>query len=463
MAKSNSGPAQAVYAELCRFLAGRVATDATPACRWLGRGLLDAVAMPLHGGPDRLELWLGADAARGDVPRSMTVGGHRVDLQVHAHARLRAQAASAFNASRNTGLGTIAALVRDRLHADRYYLLSCGHVFGGSPQAQIGDSIDVELGGVRVGAKLVDWEPVLVDGIPHTGIDAAIARIEDAARQRLTGLPLPLGTSSTYRYDQPVTLKLTQNNDGLLRTRWSGYVDVEGTDRERDYYLENAIGYQTSVPSLPGDSGAAVWDQHGNLLGIHVGAPIGNEQWRSNAVFCPIDRIMDWFDIEPVTANAAGAVLTPDSARVASRPQLGPVPAQSQEEVLIIAKTLWGEARGEGTDGMRAVACVIGNRKELKWQGKIGYAAVCLAYKQFSCWNDGDPNRSRMDAQARHPDSAFTEALAIAGQLVSNQLNDMTFGATHYYATSLRQAPKWAQGVQPCFQLGRHLFFSNIK
>ncbi|AZD06253.1 Cell wall hydrolase [Pseudomonas chlororaphis] len=61
----------------------------------------------------------------------------------------------------------------------------------------------------------------------------------------------------------------------------------------------------------------------------------------------------------------------------------------------LLARTLWGEARGEGLAGQIAVAWTIRNRvndgKAKSWWGE-GYAGVCQAPYQFSCWNKNDPN-----------------------------------------------------------------------
>ena len=61
----------------------------------------------------------------------------------------------------------------------------------------------------------------------------------------------------------------------------------------------------------------------------------------------------------------------------------------------ILARTLWGEARGEGAAGQIAVAWTIRNRvfdgKTNSWWGE-GYAGVCQKPYQFSCWNKTDPN-----------------------------------------------------------------------
>lgn len=61
----------------------------------------------------------------------------------------------------------------------------------------------------------------------------------------------------------------------------------------------------------------------------------------------------------------------------------------------ILARTLWGEARGEGLAGQIAVAWTIRNRvNDLKtgpWRGE-GYSGVCQKPYQFSCWNRTEPN-----------------------------------------------------------------------
>jgi hypothetical protein len=58
----------------------------------------------------------------------------------------------------------------------------------------------------------------------------------------------------------------------------------------------------------------------------------------------------------------------------------------------IAARTVWQEARGEPEEGQRAVAHVIVNRlRDGRWGKSL--ASVCLADRQFSGWNNSDPNR----------------------------------------------------------------------
>ena len=61
------------------------------------------------------------------------------------------------------------------------------------------------------------------------------------------------------------------------------------------------------------------------------------------------------------------------------------------ENIEYMAKTVWGEARGEDKEGRIAVASVILNRKNKQgWMGKT-IIDVCLKKWQFSCWNENDP------------------------------------------------------------------------
>jgi len=69
--------------------------------------------------------------------------------------------------------------------------------------------------------------------------------------------------------------------------------------------------------------------------------------------------------------------------------------AATENDRDILARTLWGEARGESLAGQIAVAWTIRNRvndgNAKSWWGE-GYTGVCQKPYQFSCWNSTDPN-----------------------------------------------------------------------
>ena len=134
-------------------------------------------------------------------------------------------------------------------------------------------------------------------------------------------------------------------------------------------------------------------------------------------------------------------------------------------DVLVLARTLWGEARGEGREGMEAVASVIINRVNwphtvpLWWGSTV--EEVCKKKTQFEVWNEGNPNRAKMEDVTEDSDEEFRMALEIAKQAVAGGLTDRTRGATHFYAPGkINPPPSWTmcKGVQPK-TIGNHTFY----
>lgn len=129
------------------------------------------------------------------------------------------------------------------------------------------------------------------------------------------------------------------------------------------------------------------------------------------------------------------------------------------DELEVMAKTLYGEARGEKSEGMEAVANVIVNRaKNPCWWG-TDIKSVCLKPQQFSCWNENDPN-SRILARDLSGDVVYGVCLNVAKRAIAGVLRDNTHGATHYHTKAVK--PKWAEFQAPCAVIGNHLFYKDI-
>lgn len=145
--------------------------------------------------------------------------------------------------------------------------------------------------------------------------------------------------------------------------------------------------------------------------------------------------------------------------------QLKPAPAASSADIDILARTLWGEARGESQAGMEAVAWTIRNRvddgKVKSWWGE-GYAGVCQKPYQFSCWNANDVNSPYLRGAKPIPAGEYKKALAAATAVVNGTVPDPTRGATHYYATTMPKPPAWIKGATQTLRLGQHVFFKNV-
>jgi N-acetylmuramoyl-L-alanine amidase len=129
-----------------------------------------------------------------------------------------------------------------------------------------------------------------------------------------------------------------------------------------------------------------------------------------------------------------------------------------------LARTLYGEARGEGQIGMQAVANVVLNRVELSGQhphfGNGTIASACKAPWQFSCWNENDPNLHTI-TNVGQSDLTFSGCLQIASDATNGLLVDNTGGATYYYVKNSPE-PAWAIDKTPCAIIGKHLFFKDI-
>lgn len=122
-----------------------------------------------------------------------------------------------------------------------------------------------------------------------------------------------------------------------------------------------------------------------------------------------------------------------------------------------LVRTVWGEARGEPELGQAAVIGVIINRwKDPRWPETI--IGVCWQPKQFSCWNNNDPNRKlieRLDVLSKD----YQRLYYLAVQQLVGIASDPTRGANHYHATTMKKKPKWASANQFVLVLGRHAFY----
>ncbi len=134
-------------------------------------------------------------------------------------------------------------------------------------------------------------------------------------------------------------------------------------------------------------------------------------------------------------------------------------------EIDVLARTIFGEARGEPVEGLEAVANVVLNRVKVAqkrgryWWGN-NVISVCQKPYQFSCWNKNDPSYQRL-INVTNKNIHFATALRIARRAVIGALPDRTKGATHYHADYV--SPYWAVGEKPVKTIGRHIFFKLVE
>lgn len=130
----------------------------------------------------------------------------------------------------------------------------------------------------------------------------------------------------------------------------------------------------------------------------------------------------------------------------------------NMHDLEVMARTVWGEARGECKNGQMAVANVILNRANHpnKWANDV--TGVCQQPWQFSCWLDHDAahkkNKERMMA-ADLNDKSFREAMIACLEAIDC---DVTDGSDHYFADYI-EAPSWTKDMTFVKQIGVHKFF----
>lgn len=127
----------------------------------------------------------------------------------------------------------------------------------------------------------------------------------------------------------------------------------------------------------------------------------------------------------------------------------------------IIARTLYGEARGEvakvGIIALEAIASVIWNR----WKSHPLYFGktprdVCLKPYQFSCWNKNDPNLKLLLLPLNN--RLYDLCYEIAERFNAGRGTDVVHAADHYHALWI-DAPSWTIGKPPVVDIGVHRFY----
>lgn len=143
----------------------------------------------------------------------------------------------------------------------------------------------------------------------------------------------------------------------------------------------------------------------------------------------------------------------------------------------LLTCTLFGEIRGQSTEAVIGVGCVIMNRVHDGRYGR-GLASVVLRRLQFSCWWEVSTNRDEVLKMAtslvklvRFPTLAmqlsYRRLAALAPGIMDGALRTPGFhaGVLHYHAIPLDRPgrwPKWARGATPIASIDGTHFFENI-
>lgn len=125
---------------------------------------------------------------------------------------------------------------------------------------------------------------------------------------------------------------------------------------------------------------------------------------------------------------------------------------KQSKDCLKMAEAAYYEARGEGWNGMKAVANVIKNRVESS-KFKNNVIDVVNRPYQFSYVHE-IKDKSPKDL------NSYKKALVISYRVLTGEVKDNTMGSTHYLAPKkLKKLPRWAREFERTVVINDHVFY----
>ncbi len=138
-------------------------------------------------------------------------------------------------------------------------------------------------------------------------------------------------------------------------------------------------------------------------------------------------------------------------------------------DIEVLALTIIGEARGETIEGQVAVGSTIRNRMKHDNVKYRDYSSVCLEPRQFSCWNEDDPNYSyllglcdKMISGQQITDPYLRQCILVAKGIIDYDIPDNVNGAKFYMTNKLliSSTPRWALSRCDIKVIGNQTFFN---
>lgn len=123
-------------------------------------------------------------------------------------------------------------------------------------------------------------------------------------------------------------------------------------------------------------------------------------------------------------------------------------------DLFLLALTAWRENRGGGYPGMQSVVNVIVNRARAR--GTTPYQECVRPWQFSSITAKGDPQLAMWPSPI---DATWTTAQSIAQSASAGSLEDITGGATSYYALSMTTPPAWSASMTETVTIEGQKFF----
>jgi N-acetylmuramoyl-L-alanine amidase len=177
------------------------------------------------------------------------------------------------------------------------------------------------------------------------------------------------------------------------------------------------------------------------------------------------ERRLGWNEFE--RSFGPRVTRSPQISRAAAQAKpAAPAPNVDVVDAHWMALTMWGEARGDGEAGMRAVGHVIDNRRRARAPNPRFVTDTVSEAWQFGCWNRADPNYTAMlniDMLPvnGHDYRMWRLARQLAEEVMSGRSEDPTDGSLFYHGIAV--APRWSDGIVPIRRIGAHVFFRTAR
>ena len=134
----------------------------------------------------------------------------------------------------------------------------------------------------------------------------------------------------------------------------------------------------------------------------------------------------------------------------------------SEHDLMILTKTVYGEARGEGEIGIKAVVHLVLNRVKSDhplFKHDVTITKACLRREQFECW---DFKREMSSIDVKSDEFLKLKCLVVDAHKEYNKGIDLTKDAL-FYVKRKKHLPKWAWGMKRTAVINHHVYFKFLK
>lgn len=297
---------------------------------------------------------------------------------------------------------------------------------------------DAELTNLLAGAKNEDeWNAILAT------TDFGKMNISSAMRQNIMNRRDNILGYENQRADTRLVDANTGNvNATADRTRNATRIDTNQDNRAGELHGLDVNRQQFSINRR---------DEDASLAGAALRAA---EEGMTNGYDKP--------SVSGLTSeNVSGLVTTPgtnlgpraDGSGI-SVPNPRPAIQATDDDVIMLARTLQAEAGNQGFEGMLDVGSVIANRVGDSRYGDGTIRGVVMRRGQFSAWN-GETKYANGEQGQNMNFQPNANAMAAAQAIISGNYEDRTNGATHYVNKNISN-PVWGKNVT--YKRGDHWF-----